>query len=203
MEPKKIKNLNHPKKGNQIAVDPIRNIEDIKSIKKLLLSNVRDHFLFVLGINSGLRCGDLLKLKIKDFENQSIGDEIHIEEGKTKKKNFFTINKEIYKSYQNYRKEYKNRNDNEFIFQSQKGKNKPISVSYCNNLIKSWTRQINLKDNYGSHSLRKTWGYIQRVVFGVSFEIICKRFSHSSPSITMRYLGITDKEVSNVMLNDI
>jgi hypothetical protein len=49
--------------------------------------------------------------------------------------------------------------------------------------------------NYGAHSLRKTWGYIQRTVYGVGFEILCKRFNHSSPAITMRYLGIEDKEV--------
>ena len=197
------KNINHPKKNDKIVVDPIRNLEDIKSIKQLLKSNARDHFLFVLGVNSGLRCGDILKLKLKDFDGKAIGNEVHIKEEKTGKTNFFTINKEIYKSYQNYRNKYKNRADNEFVFQSQKGKNKPISVSYSNNLIKSWVKQINIQGNYGSHSLRKTWGYIQRVVFGVSFEIICKRFSHSSPSITMRYLGITDKEVSNIMLNEI
>jgi len=31
-----------------------------------------------------------------------------------------------------------------------------------NQLIKKWTLAINLKGNYGAHSLRKTWGYIQQ-----------------------------------------
>lgn len=200
---KNIKNKNHPQKNQKITVDPIRNLEDIKSIKQLIKSNERNHLLFVLGINSGLRCGDLLKLKIKDFENKTIGDEIHLRENKTGKENFFIINKQILKSYQTYRKKFGHRKSEEFVFQSQKGKNTPLSIPYCNNLIKSWTKMINIQGNFGSHSLRKTWGYVQRVVYGVSFEIICKRFSHSNPSITMRYLGITDKEVSNVMLNEI
>jgi len=199
----KTRNKNHPKKNQSIVVQPIRNLKDIKSIKQLLKSNERNHFLFVLGVNSGLRCGDILNLKIKDFDNKSVGDEIHIREGKTKKDNFFTINKQIYKSYQRYRIKFPNKTKDEFVFESQKGKNKPLSVPYCNNLVKSWVKQINLDGNYGTHSLRKTWGYVQRKIFGVSFEIICKRFSHSNPSITMRYLGITDKEVSNVMLNEI
>ncbi len=70
-------------------------------------------------------------------------------------------------------------------------------------LIKRWTKQINLKGNYGAHTLRKTWGYIQRTVHGVGFEIICKRYNPSSPAITMRYLGIQDKEVHGVLMNEI
>ena len=51
--------------------------------------------------------------------------------------------------------------------------------------------------------LRKTFGYIQRKKYGVSFEVLCKRFGHSSPSITMRYLGIDDKEINGILLNEI
>ncbi len=39
-------------------------------------------------------------------------------------------------------------------------------------------------------------------VFGFGFEIICKRYNHSSPAITMRYLGIEDKEVNGILLNN-
>ena len=70
-------------------------------------------------------------------------------------------------------------------------------------LVKKWTAAINLKGNYGSHTLRKTWGFIQRTMHGVGFEIICKRYNHSSPAITMRYLGIQDKEVHTVLMNEI
>lgn len=46
------------------------------------------------------------------------------------------------------------------------------------------------------------WGYVQRTTYGVGFEIFCKRFNHSSPAITMRYLGIEDKEVQNILMNE-
>jgi integrase len=84
------------------------------------------------------------------------------------------------------------------FFKSRKG-NKAVMVQCVNNIVKQWTRTINLKGNYGVHSLRKTWGYVQRTVYGVGFEILCKRFNHSSPSITMRHLGIEDKEVQNII----
>ena len=78
-----------------------------------------------------------------------------------------------------------------------------ITIQCVNNLVKKWAGEINLKGNYGGHTLRKTWGYIQRTIYGVGFEILCKRFNHSSPAITMRYLGIEDKEVQNILMNEV
>lgn len=46
-------------------------------------------------------------------------------------------------------------------------------------------------------------GYIQRTKFGVGFELICKRFNHSSPGVTMRCLGIEDKEVLEILTHEI
>ena len=78
-----------------------------------------------------------------------------------------------------------------------------LTVSYVNNLDKTWCRSVNLKGNYGAHTLRKTFGYVQRTVYGVGFEVLAKRFNHSNPRITMRYLGITDAEVNGILLNKI
>ena len=38
---------------------------------------------------------------------------------------------------------------------------------------------------------------------GVGFELICKRFNHSSPGVIMRYLGIEDKEVLEILTHEI
>ena len=67
-------NPNHPKKGSRITVDPIRDEKDIKSISKLLKDSPRDHLLFVMGVNNGLRAGDLLKLKVKDLRYLKAGE---------------------------------------------------------------------------------------------------------------------------------
>jgi len=58
---------NHPKKGQRITVEPIRDEKDIKSIKSLLSDKPRDLLLFTMGINNGLRIGDLLRLKVKEM----------------------------------------------------------------------------------------------------------------------------------------
>ena len=111
------------------------------------------------------------------------------------------VNKTVFKALKNYLDKVQP-DDNDYLFASRKG-NKPLQTKSINRLIKSWTKAINLKGNYGAHSLRKTWGYIERTKHGVGFEIICKRFNHSNPAVTMRYLGIQDREVHVTLMNEI
>jgi integrase len=197
----KGENYNKPKVGSKITVDPIRRMKDIQAISKLLSDNPRNNLLFVMGTNNGLRTGDLLKLKVGGVKGMKVGDTLIIKEGKTGKRNMLVMNKSIHKSLQIYLEVLKPMDD-DFLFRSRKG-SKAVTVQCVNNMVKQWTRTINLKGNYGAHSLRKTWGYVQRTVYGVGFEILCKRFNHSSPAITMRYLGIEDKEVQNILMNEV
>ena len=197
---KKQSNPNHPAKGSSTVVEPIRNERDIKAIRKLISDNTRNHLLFVMGINNGLRVGDLLKLKIKDVKHLKADDSTNIKEGKTGKQNILVINKTVHKVLTQYLTEEQH-SDDEYLFKSKKGDH-PLTVQAVNAYIKNWTSTINLRGNYGAHSLRKTWGYIQRTNYGVGFEVICKRFNHQSPAVTMRYLGITDKEVQNILTNN-
>lgn len=195
-------NPNHPKPGSSTLVQPIRQLEDIQSIKKLLASKPRDLLLFTLGINNGIRTGDLLKLKISDVLFAKPGQTIQIRESKTGKINTLYINREVYKALRGHL-EASGHRDDEYLFPSGKCRQKPLTIMAVNHMIKSWCKAINLPGNYGAHSLRKTFGYIQRTHFGVGFELICKRFNHSSPSVTMRYLGIEDKEVLEILTHEI
>ena len=192
---------NQPKKGDRIAVDPIRKMKDIKAIAQLTQENPRDHLLFVMGINNGLRAGDLVRLKVREVRYLKVGSTLTIKEGKTGKNNVLVINKTVYKALRNYLEQVQPA-DEDWVFASRKG-NSHIQSQAVSKLVKKWTRAINLRGNYGCHTLRKTWGYQQRVAHGVGFEIICMRYSHSSPAITMRYLGIKGREVHDVLMNEI
>ncbi len=197
-------NPNHPKKGSQITVDPIRDEKHIKQIKRKLKNSPRDFLLFLMGINNGLRISDLLKIKVGDVCDLDVGETLKVREQKTKKKNVLMINKTIHEALHLYLKSA-SLDDEHYLFQSrnkdQNGNPKPLARETVSKMVKSWT--AGMTGNYSTHSLRKTWGYIQRTKFGVSFEVICKRFGHSSPAITMRYLGIEDKEVNDILLNEI
>jgi integrase len=194
-------NANHPEKGDKIAVDPIRKVKDIKAIAKLTQDNPRDHLLFTICINNGIRIADMIKLKIEDVRDLKVGHTLTIKESKTGKNNILVINKSVHKALKNYQDKIQPDGEG-YLFPSRKG-NSHLQSQAVSKLVKKWTKAINLKGNFGCHTLRKTFGYIQRTVYGVGFEILCKRYNHSSPTITMRYLGIEDKEVHEILMNEI
>ena len=170
-------------------------------IHKLTESNPRDHLLFVMGINNGLRAGDLVKLKVKDVRYLKVGDHLTVKESKTGKENILVVNKTVHKALRSYLDALRPKDDDD-LFASRKG-NSHLQSQAVSKLVKKWTAAINLKGNYGAHTLRKTWGHIQRTMHGVGFEIICKRYNHSNLAITMRYLGIQDREVHETLMNEI
>ena len=188
-------------KGDKIAVEPVRDIDHIRTIAQYLSGKPRDLLLWTLGINNGLRASDLVKLKVHQVANLKPGDSIQITEQKTGKQNVLMINKSVHKVLVRYLKELTPDPD-AYLFSSRKG-NGHISSQSVGRLVKGWCEAVNLKGQYGAHTLRKTWGYHQRVNHGVGFELICRRYNHSNPAITMRYLGIESKEIHNVLMNEI
>jgi integrase len=104
------------KTPNQIKdVQPIRDKQQIEDMKLALkrFCGEREYILFILGISTGLRIGDLLKLKVKDIKKKT---KLMIQEGKTSKPR--TIHLEcIYDELQSYIAEI----DSEWLFPSRKG----------------------------------------------------------------------------------
>lgn len=186
-------------KGSSTFIEPIRDPGDILRIERSLRSEPRNHLLFVISCENGLRTGDILKLQVSQVRHLHPGEKFYIKEGKTKKRNFVGITESVYKSLQNYLAAL-NPDDNAFLFPSRKGKNQPLTTTAVNQLIKKWCKEYaKLKGKFGAHTLRKTWGYQKRMQ-GVSWEIICKRYNHSNQATTMRYLGIEDREVEDSVL---
>lgn len=196
---KKVKNPNHPKKGSTIKVGPIRRLKDIETIKKLLADKPRDLALFTIGINTNLRASDLLNLKVHQVRNLKPNDEIEIKEKKTGKARRITLNKTCVKAINNLLAS-KPFND-DYLFQGQRSD--VLIVPSVNRLVKSWCRAINLKGNYGSHTLRKTWGYHQRVTFGTDLPRLMVCFNHSTQKQTLDYLCIQPEEIKAVYENEL
>ena len=135
------------------------------------------------------------------IEAEKREDIFNILEEKTGKYNILMVNKYVYKALRNYLEKV-DLDDEDYLFTSRKRKNH-LLVPSVNALIKKWTKAINLQGNFGSHSFRKTFGYIHRNVHGTSWEILADRFNHSTPAVTRLYLGITKDEVRKILLKEI
>ena len=57
--------------------------------------------------------------------------------------------------------------------------------------------------DYGSHTLRKTFGYHQRVTFGVSLPVLMETFNHSSQRQTLDYLCVQADEIRGIYENEL
>jgi len=193
---------NHPKKDSIIKVDPIRDLKDIKSIKKQLADNPRNLAIFTLGINTNLRASDILKITVGQVKHLKAGEHFHMKEQKTEKQRTITINKSVFEAFQHLLVTMPTAAENEPLFQSRKG-GKPLCVPYLNGMVKAWCKAINLKGNYGSHTLRKTFGYIHRTVFNTDLPTLMHMFNHSSQKQTLAYLGIQPEEIKDAYLKEI
>jgi len=191
-------------KQRKHTVEPIRNLKDIENIKKILRveKSQRNNCIFVCGINWALRASDLLAITIGLVKDLQIGESRKIIEKKTGKPNYITMNSATRIAIDSYLNQGRTQIGNDDpLFLSQKGDG--LTVRSLNRLVQQWTSAINLKGHYGSHTLRKTWGFIQRKEFGTPIELIQERYKHSSPAVTRLYLGIEREEIEEINLKAI
>jgi integrase len=89
---------------------------------------------------------------------------------------------------------------NELLFPSHKGGGQ-IGVASLNHMVKKWCDDAGLHGNFGSHTLRKTWAYIQYTVFGADLAHISDQLNHSDLKTTYRYLGIMPQHIQALYAN--
>lgn len=178
-------------------VEPVRAVKDIHKIRQYLYGkeNKRDYCIFVMGINVGLRAGDLLSLHIRDVTDGSrIFDEVTIKEQKTEKTRTFALNKSAKEAITAYLNISSSIDLNSYLFSSRKGGH--LGVRPLHHIIKTTFRELGIKGNYGTHTLRKTMAY-HRYINNVPLETLQKMLNHSSSSITLRYIGITKEVITD------
>lgn len=199
------RNANHPKKGSSIKVEPIRQEKDIKLIKRLLTDRPRDLALFTLGINTNLRASDLLRITVGQVAHLRPGDHFTVREKKTGKLRDITMNKTVHEAIQSLLRSMGTADDRAYLFQGRKQKVNEgmMSVSYLNQMIKDWCSEINLRGNYGSHTLRKTFGFQHRTKFHTDIPTLMEMFNHSTQRQTLAYLGIQSDEIKDAYLCEI
>lgn len=182
-------------------VQPIRDVKQITAIKKILkASNLRDYCLFTVGINSGLRISDLLSLAVNNvMENNKVKDRITIREQKTGKSKDFPLGDTSKKALGEYISSLGEIEPERPLFASRKG-DKAITRQQAYRILNDAARAVGITDQIGTHTMRKTFGY-HAYLQGVDITRIQQLLNHSSPKVTLRYIGITQDQLDDVYLN--
>ena len=158
--------------------------------------------LISIGVFTGLRISDLLKLKYSDLLNKNT---LVLSEQKTGKIRTIRINQDLQSLIQRVFKKQNLSHPNQQIFLNRFGK-KPIDKSYVNVKLKEIfsKNRIKLEGNVSSHLFRKTLGRRVMEINNYSNEslvLLMELFGHSSMAITKRYLGIRQQEINDVYLS--
>ncbi|MDR4919083.1 tyrosine-type recombinase/integrase [Bacillus pseudomycoides] len=185
------------KKTHLIDVQPIRSKDQIEDMKWALKRHCseRDYILFTIGINTGLRVSDLLQLethmilKLKRKRRK----ELKVKEGKTKKERIINLTSIFDEVYQ-----YAQTVENTWLFPSRKG-NQPISKIQAYRQLQKAGDFADV-ESIGTHTMRKTfgyWFYKQTKDVAMLQDIL----NHSTPQITLKYIGINKEEEDNILDN--
>ncbi|MDD3654917.1 MAG: site-specific integrase [Desulfotomaculaceae bacterium] len=180
-------------------VQPIRDKKQIDAMKKVLkVGSVRNYALFTLGINSGLRISDLLKLTVADVldDRGKVKDRISLREKKTGKSKDFPLGKTAKKALAEHLLTWAHKPEG-YLFRSKKGGALTRQQAY--NIINAAARAVGIREKIGTHTLRKTFGY-HAYQNGTDITVIQKLLNHSAPSVTLAYIGITRDQLDDVYL---
>ena len=208
---------NNSKSGESQEVYPFKNINDINNVSSYLKTkNIRDYTIFIVGINTGLRCGDLLSLsweKVLNNISGNINDSVTIFEEKTNKKRNIEFNDLVltlltdYYLHEYYRL---GTAPTGYLFKSKRANSEGINcvgVDHVRKMLKEAALACDITFNVGTHSMRKTWGYhfFQTLTQNGNVDAIYmlqEFFNHSSVKVTKAYIGL-QKEIERSMYQKI
>jgi len=196
-------------------VQPIRDTKKIAAMKKYLLGRpfgTRNHLLFTLGINSGLRISDLLSLKVSDVldtkgkvkpriilrEKKSARQATDTKKAKPGKLKDFPLGDSSIDAIRLHLATLDTADRRQPLFASKKG-GEAISRQHAWTILNDAAEDVGVGENIGTHTLRKTFGY-HAYNTGTPVESIQAMLNHSSPRETLRYIGITRDSLDKVYI---
>lgn len=197
-------------KGRKTETQPIK-----WSKAMMLLDALRDknqdntRLMLACGFFFGLRISDILSLTWEHI----MQDEFVLDEKKTGKERhisldpkFKEIRDQIIINTLNKSNQVNTESGYIFTFQRTDGnQDTPISVAAANKRIKKVFEQYDIVcKNPSSHTLRKTFGLRIYEVYDRcedSLILLSQIFNHQDISVTRKYIGITQRRISNAYLS--
>ena len=183
-------------------VEPIRNKIQIKEMIKHLKKNhhPRDYVLFNLGLHTALRVTEMLKINYNmiftqegNFKQYLIVD---VKSTRKKKARKIKLNPEIKRILKKYAEDFKLEKDDPLFFALREPFARLDRICAWRNLKKA-SNFVGI-ENFGTHSMRKTWGY-HCYKSTKNLGLIMRTLEHSRPDVTLRYIGINQDVIDDGM----
>lgn len=167
----------------------------------------RDRALFLLGVKTGFRIGELISLKVSDVINgDQIVDRVSVRrchmkgkiEGRT-----VIVNAEAKEALQIWVKELLGKGDSSesYLFKSRNGDNQPITRNQAWKLLDKVFTRAGLTGNLGTHCLRKTFS--DRIFEKLGRDLVKtqKALGHRNINSTVSYLSFKTEEIDEAILS--
>jgi len=180
--------------GRKLGQKKPFTFDQIQSLTRLLedKKRYRDLCLFCLGIDTSLRGGDLVRLKVSQVMDE-LGcpkKELQAIQQKTGQGAVAAITPYTQSAVNCFVVEA-GLKSNDYLFTGRTGdRQKPLSTNYLRRLVKSWAEMLGLNPaDYSSHSLRRSKvSYLY--ARGVRPEMLRYLLGHASIQSTQEYLGL-------------
>ncbi len=183
------------------AAEPIRNRQELHDLAEYFMrrGEFRNYALFVLGVYTALRIGDLLELRwedVYDEKREQFRTHISLTEQKTGKHKEIALNEQAIAALRLYFPHRKG----SYIFASRNNTDRPITRTQAWRIIRNAVTATGATGHISCHSLRKTWGYHAWNSGKVSPVVIMDIYNHSNYEVTKRYLGVAQDDLDKAYL---
>jgi integrase/recombinase XerD len=168
----------------------------------------RDRALFILGIKSGFRISEMLSLKIGDIIHSGrMVDKVSVRRENMKKKTegrtvrLHPYARKALKVWLAQLRESGYMTSDDFVFQSNRGGNRPISRVQAWRILNSVAKDNGFTGKVGTHSMRKT--FADRVYDALDRDLVKlqKALGHRNMNSTVQYLGFREEEIDEAIMN--
>jgi integrase len=127
-----------------------------------------------------------------------VGETLDLKQSKTRTYRMVTLNRpavEAVRYYLTHDPQLRKADDDRYLFYSRFGE--VLTVPSVIRKVKGWCADVGLKGNYGSHTMRKTWGYWQ-YKRGKPVPLLMAAFGHATQKQTLDYLCIQAEDVAEL-----
>ncbi|MDN3664385.1 site-specific tyrosine recombinase/integron integrase [Algibacter miyuki] len=176
-----------PKKDKKLPI--VLSIEEVLSLLQAT-KNLKHRTIIAMLYGSGLRIGELISLKLSDFDFKR--KQLYIQNAKGRKDRYTTIAESLFPLLKNYHNTYKPKVY--FIENPNGGHYSPESIRA---FLKRNAKTAGITKTITPHTLRHSYA-THMLEQGIDIRYIQELLGHSRPETTMIYTHVTRKDLQQI-----